>query len=185
MQSKAVVRPGQTGWYRNCSHLRATLGLTVGRFAIAPAFSKASEATWIEIGPLSAIPKNQLARKNILVSQEAGWGRFNAPRLLWVIRKGESVTIFSGVCSHLGCSVNTKEEAFTCACHGSDGAGAETYKKKGVKDFTDAKWQKSRSDAQFTAAINNGKGEVMPAWKAKLSAEEIKALVGLVRAFKK
>ncbi len=73
-----------------------------------------------------------------------------------------------------------------CAkCHGSDGSGVEKYKKKGVKDFTDAKWQKSRSDAQFTASISNGKGEVMPAWKAKLSAAEIKALVGFVRAFKR
>ncbi len=73
-----------------------------------------------------------------------------------------------------------------CAkCHGSDGSGVEKYKKKGIKNFTDAKWQKSRSDTQFTASISNGKGEVMPAWKAKLSAEEIKALVGLVRAFKK
>lgn len=76
--------------------------------------------------------------------------------------------------------------AAKCAkCHGSDGAGVEKYKKKGVKDFTDAKWQKSRSDAQFTASINKGKGEVMPAWSAKLSAEEIKALVGFVRSFAK
>lgn len=69
-------------------------------------------------------------------------------------------------------------------CHGADGRGAEKYKKKGVKDFTDAKWQKSRTDAQLIASINNGKGDVMPGWKAKLSAEEIKALVAHVRAFK-
>ncbi|HEX4947260.1 MAG TPA: c-type cytochrome [Blastocatellia bacterium] len=76
--------------------------------------------------------------------------------------------------------------AAKCAkCHGSNGAGVEKYKKQGVKDFTDGKWQKSRSDAQFTASIKNGKGEVMPAWKAKLSEEEIKALVAFVRAFKK
>lgn len=99
--------------------ITTTLGITIGRFAIAPAFSKAADATWIELGPLSAIPENQLVRKNILISQEAGWGRFNAPRSLWVIRKGENVTIFSGVCPHLGCSVNTKEDAFICACHGS------------------------------------------------------------------
>ncbi len=76
--------------------------------------------------------------------------------------------------------------AAKCAkCHGSDGSGTEKYKKKGIKDFTDAKWQKSRSDAQFTASISNGKGEVMPSWKAKLSAEEIKTLVGLVRSWGK
>ncbi len=99
--------------------ITTTLGITLGRFAIAPAFSPASAASWIELGPLSALPENQLVRKNILVSQEAGWGRFNAPRSLWVLRKGEEVTIFSGVCPHLGCSVNAKEEAFVCACHGS------------------------------------------------------------------
>ena len=73
-----------------------------------------------------------------------------------------------------------------CAkCHGSDGTGVEKYKKKGVKDFTDANWQKTRSNAQLTAAVKDGKGEVMPSWKAKLSDAEIKALVALVRSFKK
>lgn len=76
--------------------------------------------------------------------------------------------------------------AAKCAkCHGNDGSGTEKYKKKGVKDFTNASWQKSRSDAQFTASINNGKGDVMPGWKAKLTAEEVKALVGYVRSFAK
>jgi cytochrome c oxidase cbb3-type subunit 3 len=73
-----------------------------------------------------------------------------------------------------------------CAkCHGPDGRGVEKYKKKGVKDFTDAKWQKTRSDAQLSKSIANGKGDVMPAWSAKLSAEEIKALVALVRSWAK
>ena len=76
--------------------------------------------------------------------------------------------------------------AAKCAkCHGSDGSGTEKDKKKGVKDFTNAAWQKSRSDAQFMASINNGKGDVMPGWKAKLSAEEVKSLVGYVRSFAK
>lgn len=76
--------------------------------------------------------------------------------------------------------------AAKCAkCHGNNGEGTEKYKKKGVKDFTNASWQKSRSDAQFTASINNGKGDVMPSWKGKLSAEEVKSLVGYVRSFAK
>ena len=73
-----------------------------------------------------------------------------------------------------------------CAkCHGADGKGVAKYKKKGQKDFTDKQWQKSKSDAQITGAINNGKGEVMPAWKSKLSADDIKALVSQIRAFGK
>lgn len=76
--------------------------------------------------------------------------------------------------------------AAKCAkCHGSDGSGVEKYKKKGQKAFTDAAWQKSRSDAQLTTSITNGKGEAMAAWKSKLTAEEIKALVAYVRSLKK
>jgi cytochrome c oxidase cbb3-type subunit 3 len=70
-------------------------------------------------------------------------------------------------------------------CHGADGKGVEKYKKQGQKDFTDAAWQKSRTDAQLTESINNGKGDFMPAWKGKLSADEIKGLVGYVRALGK
>ena len=73
-----------------------------------------------------------------------------------------------------------------CAkCHGADGKGVAKYKKQGQKDFTDPDWQKSRTDAQLTEAINNGKGDFMPAWKGKLSTEEIKALAAYVRAFGK
>lgn len=76
--------------------------------------------------------------------------------------------------------------AAKCAkCHGQDGSGVAKYIKKGMKSFRDQTWQKSRSDAQLTASINNGKGEAMQAWKGKLSADEIKSLVGLVRSFGK
>jgi cytochrome c5 len=72
--------------------------------------------------------------------------------------------------------------AANCAkCHGQDGRGIPKYLKKGQKDFTDIKWQKSRTDAQLTKTIADGKGEYMPPWKDKFSAEEIKALVDKIR----
>ena len=95
------------------------LAYTIGRFTIAPAFPPIPATNWIEIGKLDTLPDNQLIRKNITITQEAGWGRFQATRLLWVSRKGETLTIFSGVCPHLGCTVSAKDEAFRCACHGS------------------------------------------------------------------
>ena len=73
-----------------------------------------------------------------------------------------------------------------CArCHGEDGKGTEKYKKHGQKDFTDANWQKTRTDAQLIESVTNGKGDFMPAWKEQLTPEEIKALVAHVRAFGK
>lgn len=73
-----------------------------------------------------------------------------------------------------------------CAiCHGKDGRGQQNWKAKGQPDFTDANWQKSRTDSQIADSIRNGKGKFMPPWKGKLSDEEIAALTGRVRAFGK
>lgn len=73
-----------------------------------------------------------------------------------------------------------------CAiCHSQDGRGKPIYRKQGQPDFTDAKWQKSHTDAQISEVTKNGKGKFMKAYKDKLSDEEIKAVVGRVRAFGK
>ncbi len=73
-----------------------------------------------------------------------------------------------------------------CAkCHSADGRGAEKQKKNGVQDFTTAKWQKAFTDAKIAAAINNGKGDFMPAWKGKLKPAEVTSLVKHIRSFGK
>lgn len=70
-------------------------------------------------------------------------------------------------------------------CHGADGKGVPKYKKSGQKSFTDAQWQKSQTDAQIAAVINKGQGDFMPAYKGKLTPDEVKALVAKIRSFKK
>ena len=71
------------------------------------------------------------------------------------------------------------------ACHGKDGSGSTMMGKKlGVKDYRDPKVQAEFTDAQATQLITDGKDK-MKAFKGKLSADEIKALVAYVRAFKK
>ncbi|HQR32737.1 MAG TPA: c-type cytochrome [Blastocatellia bacterium] len=73
-----------------------------------------------------------------------------------------------------------------CAkCHGADGKGVDKFKKQGIKDITTDAWQKANTDVKITAAINNGKGEFMPAWKGKIKPAEIKAVVKHIRSLKK
>ncbi|HKP84975.1 MAG TPA: cytochrome c [Blastocatellia bacterium] len=73
-----------------------------------------------------------------------------------------------------------------CAlCHGKDGAGLPNWKAKGQPDFTNSEWQGSHADSQIADSVRNGKGKFMPAFKAKLSDEQIGALVQRVRAFGK
>ena len=68
-----------------------------------------------------------------------------------------------------------------CAmCHGPDGKG----KMAGTKDLGSAEVQKM-SDADLTATLTNGKPPKMPAYKGKLTDDQIKSLVNYVRTFKK
>ena len=67
-----------------------------------------------------------------------------------------------------------------CAtCHGADGKG----KVKGTPNFTDAAWQKKETDADLTEDIKLGKPPKMPAFGAKLSDAEIKAVIAYIRTF--
>jgi mono/diheme cytochrome c family protein len=69
------------------------------------------------------------------------------------------------------------------ACHGPDGKGETTTgKAMKVKDFTSEDVQKM-SDADLSDAISKGKGK-MPPYKT-LTADQVKDLVGYVRAFAK
>lgn len=72
-----------------------------------------------------------------------------------------------------------------CAmCHGPDGAGQTTMAKNmKLRDLRTADVQK-QTDAELTKWIADGKGR-MPAYKTKLSAADISALVAFIRSIKK
>ena len=72
-----------------------------------------------------------------------------------------------------------------CAlCHGADGAGQTPMgKNMKLRDLRSADVQK-QTDAELAKWIADGKGK-MPAYKSKMSAEEINALVAFIRTLKK
>jgi len=100
--------------------ISTVLGVTIGRYSVSPAFSASNEQDWTDLGSLDEFAGGKLVKKNVIVSQDAGWGKFQTQRSVWVVKKGETVKVFSGVCPHLGCSVNTRADKFICACHGSE-----------------------------------------------------------------
>jgi mono/diheme cytochrome c family protein len=77
------------------------------------------------------------------------------------------------------------------SCHGLDGKGATKQgEKMGVKDYTKAEWQKSRTDAQLKDAIvkgvnkeEGGKKQEMDGYD-KLKPEEIDGLIAFIRGLK-
>lgn len=72
-------------------------------------------------------------------------------------------------------------------CHGADGK-SQTKKGRQLKapDFTSDRWQKHTTDDEIVEAVHDGiPKHKMPAFKDKLSNEEIKSLVPFLRAFAK
>src|SRR5436309_6924113 len=71
-----------------------------------------------------------------------------------------------------------------CAmCHGSDGVARSMAAKKGARNFNDAAWQKEKTDAAITKAIQDGfPDKQMSPYKDKLKPEEIAAIVKHIRS---
>jgi cbb3-type cytochrome c oxidase subunit III len=76
--------------------------------------------------------------------------------------------------------------ANNCArCHGGDGTSQTTMgQMTEAPDLTDAGWQRGKSNSRMLASVAQGRGE-MPAFKKKLSRQDIAAAVAYVRTLKR
>lgn len=66
-------------------------------------------------------------------------------------------------------------------CHGNDGRGV--WDMPDVPNFTDARWQASRSDAQLARITLEGRGAVMPPFRGTLTLEEAWAMARYLHTF--
>ncbi|MGH9764879.1 MAG: ubiquinol-cytochrome c reductase iron-sulfur subunit [Blastocatellia bacterium] len=103
--------------------IAGAFGLTLGRFAIGQPDSNTDASEWAQAGLLEDVPEAKWVKKNVTISQDAGWGRFNTQRPIWVFKKDGKLTVFSATCPHLGCTINEGQNGFVCPCHGSSWNG--------------------------------------------------------------
>jgi mono/diheme cytochrome c family protein len=70
-----------------------------------------------------------------------------------------------------------------CArCHDGDGTGKSHRDNLAeIPDFSNHKWQMSRTDSQLLVTILDGKGGHMPAYRGRLSEETARDLVAQIR----
>jgi cytochrome c6 len=108
-----------------------------------------------------------------------------------LIRRAESAVLLSMLALAFAGSLRAQDaptlfKTKCAACHGADGSGNTTIGKSlGAKDLGSADVQK-QTDAQLTDSITNGmNGGKMPAYKGKLTDDQIKGLVGFIRSLAK
>jgi len=99
---------------------------TVG-YLLAPLRRRAegdlTDSAFGDAGPLADIPVGQWHLVALEVVRQDGWKKTRARQSVWVFRKdetGQSITIKSPICPHLGCPVNWQpdKKQFVCPCHG-------------------------------------------------------------------
>jgi hypothetical protein len=66
-------------------------------------------------------------------------------------------------------------------CHGVDGRGV--WDMPGVPDFTDLRWQNSRTDAEIVRILIEGRGAVMPSFRGTIALDECWGLARYLRSF--
>ncbi|GBC81620.1 NADH dehydrogenase-like protein [bacterium HR10] len=100
--------------------ITGVLGVLLARFSLFPAFKKFSiEEDWTDVTPVDDIPDGEPVKKAVVISQDGGWGRFNTQQLVWIVKNGDHLVVYSAICPHLGCTINAADSGFICPCHGS------------------------------------------------------------------
>jgi cytochrome c553 len=133
--------------------------------------------------------KNKVVDPRGRARRAASLIRLNGERIMRIIIV-VAASLLLGVASLRAADAKENWEKNCVSCHGKDGKGeTKAGKKAGVKDLTDANYQNSLTDEkmaqQIKGGMKEGGKEKMKPFGDKLSDEEIKALIGYVRAFKK
>ena len=95
-----------------------------------------------------------------------------------------SVAYFAGT-AHADIDAKKLYMTHCKACHGENGKPTDLGAGLEARDFADAAWQAKATDAQIIKQITDGTPDKMMPFKEKLSSDEIKALVPVVRSFGK
>ncbi len=124
----------------------AAVGLPAVAYLLDPAFKSGGKEAWISIGKVADMQINKPYAFSFTRVQVNGWERTSTSHGGFAIRKSDNpkdITILNSRCTHLGCTINWKEDAqaFICPCHdgkfGADGKVLGGPPPRPLDQFTD------------------------------------------------
>ncbi len=96
------------------------VGFPAVRAFLSPAFRPPPPKQWIKLGEAEQIETGVPTRIDFSQTVHDAWVENRALRGVWVYTDdGEKFTVYSGQCTHLGCSFAFEKDAhrFQCPCH--------------------------------------------------------------------
>jgi menaquinol-cytochrome c reductase iron-sulfur subunit len=88
---------------------------------ISPAFRRQAR-DWAEAGNADELDVSVPKELTYVVTVQDGWLKTTAMKSVWAVRQPDGkITVFSPLCTHLGCGYrwDTDDLTFKCPCHGS------------------------------------------------------------------
>lgn len=105
--------------------IAATIGAAVGiplvGYTILPAL-KRQKLSWHDIGPVENLEPASPKEMACIHSVTDGWQKTSTKKSLWVVKDNAGgVTVYSPLCTHLGCGYRWEadQRQFYCPCHNS------------------------------------------------------------------
>ncbi len=101
------------------SLIGAGLAVPLLGYVIGPALRR-REPVWVDVGRVDDLAVGKPAQLDYVMTLKDGWMETKAHKAVWAIKQATGeVTVFSPLCTHLGCGYRWDTDRFACPCHGS------------------------------------------------------------------